>query len=251
MSLLSKNLEQLKAASGYKFSATKIDDLGAAEYTLATLVVDTSGSVSGFLPQLEQMLKTVFKAMQKSPRSDNLMYRVVSFDDTLHEHHGFKLLNNINEKDYDNLLQIGGMTALFESMDEAIQATATYGKQLISQDFIVNGIVVVVTDGQNNRGTIHDAALVKKSLENARKSECLESLLVVLVGVTNDDTSLDAYLKIVKDDAGCDSYVSIGTATPGKIAKLAQFISQSISSTSSSLGTGNPSQPLNPSQFNF
>lgn len=251
MSLLSKNLEQLKAASGYNFSATKIGDLGAAEYTLATLVVDTSGSVSGFLPQLEQMLKTVFNAMKKSPRADNLMFRVVSFDDKLQEHHGFKLLSTSQEKDYDGMLKIGGMTALFESMDEAIQATATYGKQLVGQDFTVNGIVVVVTDGQNNRGTIHDPAVVRKSLEAARKSECLESLLVILVGVTNDDTNLDFYLNDVKDNAGVDQYVSIGTATPGKIAKLAKFVSQSISSTSSSLGTGKPSQPLNPSQFNF
>lgn len=251
MSLLSKNLEQLKAASGYKFSATKVNDLGAAEYTLATLVVDTSGSVLGFLPQLESMLKTVFKAMQKSPRADNLMYRVVSFDDQLKEQHGFKLLNTIQEKDYDGMLQIGGMTALFESMDEAIQAMATYGKQLTSQDFTVNGIIVVVTDGQNNRGAIMDAAVIKKSLMNARQSECMESILVILVGVTSDDNNLDFYLKEVKDNAGCDQYISIGNATPGKIAKLGQFISQSISSTSSSLGTGKPSQPLNPGQFNF
>jgi uncharacterized protein YegL len=251
MSLLSKNLEQLKAASGYQFSATKVGDLGAAEYTLASLVVDTSGSVAAFLPQLEGCAKTVLKAMQKSPRADNLMFRFVSFDDALQEKHGFKLLNTISEKDYTGILQIGGMTALFESMDEAIQATATYGKQLTAQDFTVNGIVVVVTDGQNNRGRIMDASVVKMSLETARKSECLESILVILVGVTNDDTTLDFYLKDVKDNAGCDQYISIGTATPGKIAKLAQFISQSISSTSSSLGTGKPSQPLNPSQFNF
>ena len=251
MSLLSKNLEQLKAASGYKFSATKMDDLEAMEYTLATVVVDTSGSVSAFLAQLEQCLKTVFKAMAKSPRADNLMFRVVHFDDQLYETHGFKLLKNIQEKDYDNVLQIGGMTALFESMDEAIQATATYGKQLIQKDYTANGIVVVITDGQNNRGAIHNPAVVKQSLENARKAECLESLNVILVGVTSDDTNLDFYLKDVKDNAGCDQYVSIGTATPGKIAKLAKFISQSISSTSSSLGTGKASQPLNPSQFNF
>lgn len=251
MSLLSKNLETLKAASGYNFSATKIDDLGNQAYTLASLVIDVSGSVTGYLPQLEQMLKTVFKAMAKSPQQDALMYRVVSFDDTLDEKHGFKLLGNIQESDYDGILSIGGMTALFEAMDEAIQATATYGKQLTEQDFTVNGIVVVVTDGQNNRGTIHDAAIVKKSLEKARQSECLESILVILVGVTGDDTQLDFYLKDVKDNAGCDQYVSIGTATPGKIAKLAQFVSQSISSTSSSLGTGAASQPLPTSQFNF
>lgn len=256
MSLLSKNLEQLKAASGYKFSATKMDDLEAASYTLATLVVDTSGSVQDYLAELEKMVKTVFEAMHESPQVDNLMFRVVHFDDQLYEVHGFKLLKNIQATDYDGVLKIGGMTALLETMDEGVQATATYGKQLVAKDYKANGIVVVVTDGQNNRGTIHDPAVVKKSIENARKSECLESLLVILVGVTtldddDDSKNLDYYLKDIKDNAGCDQYVSLGKATPKKIAKLAKFISQSISSTSSSLGTGKPSQPLNPSQFNF
>lgn len=251
MSLLSKNLEQLKAASGYKFSATKVDALGAAEYTLATVVLDVSGSVASYRQQLEQMVKTIFIAMKKSPRADNLMFRVVLFDDYIKEFHGFKLLSGIQESDYNGCINIGGSTALFEAMDEAIQATTAYGKQLTSQDFTVNGITVVVTDGGNNAGTIMDPKIVKTSKENAQKTEALESNLTILVGVTNDDTNLDHYLQNVKDNAGIDSYISIGTATPGKIAKLAQFISQSISSQSSSLGTGKPSQPLNPSNFNF
>ena len=257
MSLLSKNLESLNAGSGYKFSAAKIKDLGASEYTLATIVVDASSSVAGFAAQLEQALKTVFKACEKSPRKDNLLFRVVQFSHVLNELHGFKLLNTIQEKDYDNILQIGGSTALFEACDEAIQATGTYGKQLTSQDFLVNGIVVVVTDGEGNCGSINsgdlatDAAVVKKSLLAVRRAENLESLFTILVGVTNDDQSLNHYLQTLKDEAGFDQYISIGTASPGKIAKLAQFVSQSISSTSSSLGTGKASAPLNPSSFKF
>jgi len=257
MSLLDKDLEQLNAGSGYKFSATKIKDLGATEYTLATIVIDASGSVSGFAVQLEQALKTIFKACDKSPRREYLMLRIVQFNSRLTELHGFKLLGSINEKDYDNILQIGGSTALFEAMDEAIQATSTYGKQLTSQDFLCNSIVVVVTDGENNDGAINtgdlvvDSNVVKKSLANARKAENLESILLILVGVTNDDVTLNTYLQTVKDEAGCDQYVSIGKATPGKIAKLADFVSKSISSTSTALGSGVASTPLPPSQFTF
>lgn len=251
MSLLSKNLENLNAGSGYKFSATKIKDLGAAEYTLATIVMDASSSVEGFAVQLEQALKTIFKACDKSPRKDNLMLRLTQFASRLTELHGFKLLTTINEKDYDNVLQLGGSTALFDAMDEAIQATGTYGKQLTSQDFLVNAIVVVVTDGENNCSNISDPTQVKKTLQQIRRAENLESLLLILVGVTNDNLSLNTYLQTVKDDTGCDQYVSIGNATPGRIAKLAEFVSQSISSTSSALGTGKASAPLNPTQFKF
>lgn len=245
MGLLDKDLEQLNAGSGYKFSATKIGALGATEYTLVTIVTDSSGSVSGFAQQLELCLKTIFKACDKSPRRDNLLIRVVQFNDTLNEIHGFKLLGSIKESDYDNALNIGGSTALFDACDEAIKATATYGKQLTGQDFLCNAIVVVVTDGENNRGSIMTPAPVKKAIEAARRAESLESLITILVGVTNDDVNLNAYLTEVKNDGGFDSYVSIGTATPGRIAKLAQFISQSISSTSSALGTGQASKPVN------
>lgn len=245
MSLLSKNLEQLNAGSGYKFSATKIKDLGASEYTLATIVMDASSSVCGYAAQLETALKTVFKACDKSPRRDNLMLRLTQFSSVLTELHGFKLLGSIKEDDYNNILQIGGSTALFDSVDEAISATSTYGKQLTSQDYLVNAIVVVVTDGENNVGSIMDPVNIKNALNKARKSENLESILLILVGVTGDDVNLNTYLQTVKDDGGFDQYVSIGRATPGRIAKLADFVSQSISSTSTALGTGAASTPIN------
>lgn len=251
MDILNQNLETLNAASGYRFSATKIGDLGAAEYTVVTVVVDTSSSVYDFGPQLEQALKTIFKSCEKSPRRDNLMLRVTQFNDQLNEIHGFKLFSGIKEDDYTGVLNIGGMTALFDAADEAIQATGTYGKQLTDQDFLVNGIVFVITDGANNRGAIMDPAPVKKSIERVRKSESLESLTTILIGVTNDDNDLDAYLRDVNDNCGFDQYVSIGKATPGRCARLAAFVSQSISSTSASLGTGAASQPINPASFNF
>ena len=92
---MDKDLEQLNAGSNYKFSATKLTKLGAAEYTLATIVEDASGSVSGFAADLEQAIKTIYKAMDKSPHKDNLMLRLTQFNDNLKELHGFKLLGSI------------------------------------------------------------------------------------------------------------------------------------------------------------
>jgi uncharacterized protein YegL len=249
MSLLNTGLDTLKAGSNYKFSATKIKNLGASEYTLATIVVDTSSSVTDFAAQLEQTVKTVFKACDKSPRRDNLLLRLTQFNDQLAEIHGFKQLGAIKEDDYNGVLNVGGMTALFDAMDESITATATYGKQLTSQDYFCNAIIFVITDGQSNRGSIMIPDTIAKSVANARKAENLQSILVILVGVTNDDNNLDAYLQDVKDKAGVSQYVSIGKATPGKLAKLAEFVSQSISSTSTALGSGTPSQPINSFKF--
>ena len=44
--------------------------------------------------------------------------------------------------------------------------------------------------------------------------------------------------------AGVDQYVDVADATPGTLAKLARFVSHSISSQSQSLGTGGPSLAL-------
>ena len=43
-------MQQLALPSGqYGFSATRLDDLGATEYTLVTIICDASPSVSGFV----------------------------------------------------------------------------------------------------------------------------------------------------------------------------------------------------------
>ena len=177
------------------------------------------------------------------------MLRLTQFSDDLTELHGFKLLGDIKDTDYDGILTIGGNTALLDAADESIQATATYAKTLTDNNFFVNGIIILVTDGQNNAGNIYDASKIKAALQAARESENLESITLILVGITNDNNALDTYLQKLVTDAGITQYVSIGAATPQKIAKLAAFVSQSISSTSAALSSGQPSQPITSMTF--
>lgn len=240
---MDKDLEQLTTASNFNFSATKIDKLGASEYTLAVIACDASGSVAPFATQLETMLKTVRKACDKSDRRDNLMLRLTQFASSVKELHGFKLLNTVKEDDYNSILNVGGSTALYAAALEAIESATLYGKQLMAQDILTNAIVFVVTDGEENASggiVVND---IKKAVADAGHQEVLESLTVVLVGVTNNQSGLSQYLHDFKDGAGITQYVDIGNATPGRLAKLAQFVSSSISSTSSALGSGGPSKP--------
>lgn len=229
--------------SHYGYSATSIDQLGASEYTLVTIVVDCSGSVSLFKSDLEKTIKEVVSACKLSPRSDNLMIRIITFSDDMSELHGFKLLSQCNPDDYTDCLSIGGCTALFSASENAIEACAAYGKTLTDNEFSVNGIVVIITDGMNNKsGTEKD---VEKVLKKTVKSEVLESLLTILVGVgTQFDPAVSQYLDEFKNKAGLNQYVDIKDANSKTLAKLAKFISKSISAQSQSLGTGGPSQTL-------
>ena len=68
---------------------------------------------------------------------------------------------------------------------------------------------------------------------------------MILIGVNDSDQHLKVVLDKFKNDAGFEEYISLGDVSPSKLAKLAKWISQSISSTSQALGTGGPSQNVN------
>ena len=58
-------------------------------------------------------------------------------------------------------------------------------------------------------------------------------------------TDVKKALEAFPKDAYLSQFVDIGDATPGKLAKLANFVSESVSSQSQALGSGAPSQAIN------
>ena len=230
--------------STFGFSAVDISSLGATEYTLVSLVVDNSGSVASFGKEEEKAIKEIVSACRRSPRADNLMLRYIRFDDKVEELHGFKLLQDCNPGDYDNTIPGGGMTALFDSSVNGVDALARYGRELQTNDFTANGILFVITDGGNNAGLNRSPASVRKSIQQALMGENLESLVSVLIGVNVQDKGLASLLETFAKEAGFTQYVEIANANEKSLAKLAEFVSKSISSQSQALGTGGPSQQL-------
>ena len=224
------DMSALTTASNYHFSAVKIDDLGAAEYTLVTMAVDVSSSVSAFKDELEKCLATVIDACQKSPRSENIMVRLLSFNSRLNEIHGFKPLSSVDINEYQGVLYPSGMTALCDAVQSSVEATQNYGKTLVDQDYQVNGIIYVITDGQDNVSVATENT-VRKAIE----TEALDDLTVVLIGVNTTDPQ---YLDGFKSNCNINQYIDIGNASPSNLAKLGRMISQSISSTSTSLAQG-------------
>lgn len=228
----------------FGFSAVGLDDLGASEYTLVTIVADRSGSTQGFQQAMEKVLKELAKACVRSDRADNLMIRLVAFEDFAEEVHGFKLLSQINQADYDGVLHPGGMTALYDAAVDAIEATTNYAEVLAKQDYMTNGFVVVITDGMDNRSKMTPAK-VKEALTKAVKSEFLESIMSILVAVNVGDSSVKTALQDFNTTVGFTQYVELNDADEKTFAKMANWLSQSVSSQSSALGTGGPSQSIN------
>jgi uncharacterized protein YegL len=229
----------------YGYSAAEIDDLGATEYTLVTIAVDESSSVSGFKDEMIACIQEVVKACKFSPRSDYLLIRLVAFNGSMREVHGFKQLIDCDVNDYIGAINPCGSTALFETARNAITATNDYGKQLADSDFEANAIVFIITDGDDNSSGSISASDVGTALNAAMRDEALESIMSILIGVgVGSYHGIGDYLDNFKNDAGLSQYVEIKDANDKTLAKLADFISKSVSSQSSSLGTGGPSQTL-------
>lgn len=223
----------------FTFSASRIDNLGASEYTLVTVALDISGSVYDFRSDIEQVMKSIVNACKFSPRANNLMLRVIYFNHDLKEMHGFKLLQDINPDDYSNSVHACGMTALYEATGSSLAAMDAYGKSLSDNDFGVNSILFVVTDGMDNASNYYTPEKIAEDVDTIRKSENMESILTLLIAIGRD-AMLDKFSKLGK----FDKYEQIANATPKTLAKLAEFISKSISAQSQALGTGGPSKVL-------
>ena len=228
-------------AAGFNFSGVRPDKLGATEYTLVTVVTDKTGSVTPFAAELLAMKRAVVEACRRSPRSAYLLLRQVEFDTAVDEVHGFLELADIDPAGYQ-VPATGGMTALYDATLAAVTATRAYGQTLTDAEFGVNAIVFVITDGDDNASRTGTAKGIARELAESIKSEALESIRVVLVGI--NAARYRSQLQSFAAAAGIGQYVDAGEATPGRLARLAQFVAQSIASQSQSLGTGGPSQAL-------
>jgi len=142
------------------------------------------------------------------------------------------------------------MTALYDATYSAVGAMSTYAKNLTAQEFGVNGATYIITDGLNNRGTMGPNQ-IKEKLKEAVKEEYLESQITCLIALKDPNIQSGVWLsgvvkelKLFKDQAELTEIVEVGEATPQRLAKLANWVSASISSQSQAMGTGGPSQPV-------
>ncbi len=225
---------------GFKFSGVRPDKLSASEYTLATIVTDITGSVSGYEQEILDAVRNAIEACRRSPRAENLLLRLVEFNNNVHEVFGFKPLLDVNSNDYNKPV-CNGCTALYDALYSSIEASNQYAKTLSDEEFAVNSIVFVITDGDDNVSK-STTKMVKDALESGVKKEYLESNMVILIGI--NATQYAAKLKDVQNKCGLTQYEDAGNADEKTLAKLASFISKSISSQSQALGSGGPSKTL-------
>lgn len=234
---------QQVAGSSYGYSAKRIGELGATEYTLVGIAADVSFSIDGFEKGIEACVQEVVTSCRKSPRADNLMMRLTTFASDIEEAHGFIPLSECDPAKYKGCIVPRGQTALYDAAHNMVSAMGGYGRDLVAQDYEVNGILFIITDGLDNQST-ETPASVAQAVSAIKKAEEMESMLTILIGVNITDSQISQYLKRFETEGKFDQYIELDNADASTLAKLAAFVSKSISSQSQSLGSGGASTVL-------
>lgn len=241
------DVEIQKTMNNFVFSAVEIENLEGSQYTLVSILIDLSSSVDLFSDELEQTITTVINSCKKSPQAENLLVRVAGFTDNavdnIEEFHGFINVSSITDDQYKGSINPNGMTPLYDATGSALESIETYGKQLNDQDYDCNGIVFVITDGAENCSRkIKNASEIKNIIDRIRVNEQLESIQSYLIGVNDSNSYVKDHLNKFETEGGFDQFISLGDVSIDKLTKLANWISQSISSQSQSLTSGGPSK---------
>lgn len=231
------------SGSAYGYSGARVDALGAAETTLVAITADQSGSVAAFQGPIEDCLAEIVRACRSSPRADHVVLRTVAFDDRVHEVHGFKPITACDPASYRGALAPGGSTALFDAAHHTVGAVVAYGEELAKRSIDVNAVVFVVTDGCDCASVLVPGH-VRQAVDAAIRSEALQGVLTVLVGVNVRDPAVGTALMRFSTEAGFDHYVELERADAASLARLARFASRSISLASTALGAGAPIKSL-------
>lgn len=232
-------LDQMTQGSvqGFSYSGARPERLGASEYTLATIVVDVTGSVGGFEQGLRACALSAIGACRKSPRSENILVRLVAFNETPREIFGFTPLSDID----DSMVALPdprGGTALIDAIYAAASASNAYGKLLAGQDYLVNAVSFVITDGDDSCSKM-SAAMARAEVVAGASGEYIDSAQIALIGI--NAARFASTLTKLAQQLGLVGYIDAGDASESALAQVARFISASVSSASQSLGTGSGS----------
>lgn len=233
--------------SSFQFSGVSVDVLEANEYTLVNLVLDMSGSVSTYYDELVGMIRNVIETLRdpRAPFAENILLRLVTFNGRVYEEHGFIPLTSINIDGYNSITSPGGTTALHSACMNAAEATKAYGLNLTNQDYEVNAINIVVTDGgDNDYNGKYSASDVKALTRDLIMGEAVESCRSILVGVNTKNGSVKQELDKFRTEGGFDQYIDITDATPAAMSKLSGFVSTSVSMQAQANGSGTASKPV-------
>lgn len=244
---------KLQTNAGFGFSMTGIQNLTETSYTLALIMLDLTGSVSGEEAEIKRMLEQIVADGKRAGWGKRVLISAMAFNTQIgvKELFGFDVPSAIDLSGVQ--INTTAATNLIDAMATGHDALEKAANELVGADFITNLLLIGTTDGEDNASRLTAQELAGK-FAAARKNESFDSFKTILIGLRTGQQAQDSrYARKTVDQvltdltaaAQFDQYESAKQVKDGTYGKIGGFISQSISSSSQSLGSGSPSQNVN------
>ena len=196
-------------------------------------VNDVSPSIRSYATTMNTVAREVFiNDLKNSHRKDEIMVKAITFCEKVEHKSGFMPILNVQD-DYFDVEPIGGGTALYQAVKEALVHAIAYRKDLEEQGIEVRTALFISTDGEDNSSPIGAADDIKLMIEDLRRNEAWASSFTInMLGVGNPRYFEDACDEMGLDHTKC--LVTVGNSA-SEIRKQMGVVSQSVSS-----GAGGP-----------
>lgn len=211
----------------YNFGNFNPDDVEVEDTINVQFVVDVSGSVTGYVKELNSGLNEFVERMQKSHVADKVFVSVVVFNHKIEVLTGYQPISQVQTFDFGKY--IDGTTALYGGTRVALENALNYREGLENAGVNCKTLVFVMTDGGDNEPRQGSASDVKKIIDNLLQEERnFASFETMLFGINkNEETEFNNAAAAM----GIKNVVTIDN-TADEIKKMINFISSSVSSAS-------------------
>jgi len=197
-----------------------VDDLTVDNVTLVSIALDASYSMYEHEQTVREAYdELVIKAMKESKQANSMLVSTRVFDETDRILYGFKKVEDVGKVGSQYTAQ-GGATLLHDTAIAAMTGIRAYAKNLNDSGVQTKCIVVVMSDGGNNTGTLSPDP-VKKLAE-----DCIKSEMFYLVYVGFKQHSSDN-LEAIGKSMGFPNVLT-AAKSPSEMRKAMGLVSQSI-----------------------
>ena len=142
-------MEEIMGLDEIENENTAIDDLDSEVVNLINVAIDQSGSMNGFVNDMQQSLSDFKDSIQQSKEADTILVARTDFYDNDVDIAGYKKIDM-----FDTDYQASGMTPLYDAIIEAVDKLTNknnsgYMDVLKSQGMRVKSVFAIFSDGED------------------------------------------------------------------------------------------------------
>lgn len=226
--------EDLNFNTHLDFGNVDVEEIDIEETVNVTMLIDTSGSMQPKTPMLNKQIKLFVEKWQNSHHAPKIFFSTVRFDSDIEVLTGFQPVINVKAPVFDPR---GASTKLYDGTLECLKNILTHQKNARKVGIRSKNILFILTDGADNASNYDSAREVKKLIDYVNNDEAsMGTFGSIMSGIgptpifENAQREMGIQKLIVINDNMTDEEIMKA------FEELFDFLSQSISSASSSPG---------------